>query len=231
MRSNFAPHKWRQNNANNRFKEYFKFNRASLAVRLAASKDESRHNLAGVYLTPTCAVGSNGHILAQVTHSLPERDTPHGIVEPYPSTSTVADNALIPTQALEQALKAIPKNPTAPLWQHAFICCNGKQGRWATTDTSLKQGTSKQGAEFLLIDAEYPNYPQVLPKDPAKFSIDLNVDLLATLCKIAQEFHGKGNALPRITLQLRDETGPATIKATNINGQKLLGLIMPLNKP
>lgn len=97
----------------------------------------------------------------------------------------------------DNAPKSTPKGET----NHTF------------TETGISQ-TGKAG-KLTKVDADYPDYTGVLPKDPASFVIGISAELLKRCCDyfLAQEKNYNAINQPCIVLKFHGDIGPIEITA------------------
>lgn len=115
---------------------------------------------------------------------------------------SVTDECIIPTDQFKEGLKQIPKKATLAIMKYAKVTANGDNKACIVSSTldGEKAVTTK------VIEGEFPNTEQVIPKDPAKFKICLAPQYLKIIADYANTHGSERNN--GITLEFDDELSP-----------------------
>jgi hypothetical protein len=200
-------------------------NKHNMAVRFAASKEESRYTLRAILATENETVATDGHIMCRV--SLPNTDAKNfPLVDGF--TPNGFTRGLIPLDAAKDIENAIPKSKNLPILNHAAISSE----RIGETDRELlKIATTDLDTPKLLTvrqpDGTFPNWQQVWPKDKKPvIDLCLNARLLAAIAQAATKFSDRAAA--PIRLRFYGEHTAMRFDLVNDDGQEMNGLLMPL---
>jgi len=182
------------------------------------SKDNSRIQLTGLYVSNEEAVATDGHVLVRtpVDNTI---DMPAAAGEP------ATEPVLIDAGAIEKAIKNLPTRPKLPCNDYIQITEDSDQ-LLVSSNTPVVSFPSQcaQGG--------YPDYKQVIPdytdNNPVKF--DLDGKLLKKICDMAIKH---GDPVNRITFEIpRDGdallTSPIKFTIRDDEQDVFTGLIMPL---
>lgn len=199
-------------------------NKLSLKLADLAPKQESRYSLHALHVTSTETQITDGHILVRVSH--PKQAVGSFPVVPGFDTGEEFGSVLLPLATAKEVGKAIPTKQTIPILNHAALSVRVEDGvkriQAATTDLD-----TPRVFECCPVKGTFPNCDAVMPRTPAKFTIDLDANLLGKIAKYAGDF---GNErCPVIRLQLWSKGEPMRIDCDNENtGQGMTALIMPV---
>jgi hypothetical protein len=220
-----------------------------LAVTPAVSRDETRYTLNGIYVEPGGTfTATDGHRLHQV------KEAPVG-VDDYPSCGGIEDTPtpgstsrwpalaqpfIMPRESAVKLEKSLPKGKALAkrlpmlegraLLDTAFTNGNGK-ARWVSTDLE-----TVNPIECSKIDGSYPDYKQVIPNHPGaigspvgvpSLEIGFNAEYLLEACRAAIAFSPERKS-HAVKLAFWDALKPATLKATNDDGDELTCVVMPM---
>jgi DNA polymerase III sliding clamp (beta) subunit (PCNA family) len=155
-----------------------KLDKAILALRYVVSREETRVNLSGIYLEPTGAVATDGHMLATI--EAPKVELADGETEPEPLKPCILANA-----DAEAIAKALPKRSHNPAELLASI-----DTATSNANGTLKVSTGSATFEPRKVNGEFPDYRQVIPSSPVVFRVSFNADYLASLVKVAKAADG-----------------------------------------
>ena len=193
----------------------FQITKTQLAVALAASKDDTRYNLTGIY----CHAGPSGklRIVATNGHYL-------AMVDTFEDFNAESDNSgVILDAAAVKILQTWLKDKTQT---HATI----ESVDDANTITSILLSCGAQTANVMPIFGEYPNYRQVLPAEDKpqelKQGIGLNSEYIGIASKILKAANPKGRVRPS-KWEFFDELSPVRITSDTDDG-KVTIIVMPM---
>ena len=178
------------------------FDRLSLSVSKAASKDDTRRNLSGIYFEGNKTVATNGHILSMV-----ENPGPEPVYKPF-----IVAAVDIPKVAKNEKLEFKPEDIDKV--SARFTVSNCKPG-------SVRIQTAE------LIDADFPDYSQVMPKTEPAFSIRLDARLISLLMDIHT---GVDTRIAGVDFHFWDDLSPVKLVSELSEGRKITSLCMPLRK-
>lgn len=201
------------------------FNKGHAVVTKAASTDETRYIINSVLLEETKeglrTVATDGRMLAMVEDVMESKakDPTEYPANVIPATApNGAVSAVVPTQAIKDAVKSIPKSKNLPILQNVALVMGKEVTTLATTDLENPKVITARN-----IDAQYPNYKQVIPKDdPKDFTISFDPARMIKAAQIAKDF-----GLYHMKMQFTSDLNPVKITG-EINGQKLTVVLMPL---
>ena len=143
------------------------------AVMLAASKDETRYTLNGVYFHEGQAIATDGRMMLYTKQETVSSEELPGDV----AGSPLPKETIVPTEALTKAVKQAPKKGPIPILKHAKLF----DGELISTDLDSVAKTS-----FKAVDGTYPNYKQLIPTAEATATVVLSRLILEKLCKAAK---------------------------------------------
>lgn len=197
--------------------------RGHSVVAKAASTDETRYILQGVYLEETKngmkATATDGRIMASVedeSEALAASEYPANVI---PATApNGAKAAIVPTDAFVKAFKGLPtaRRTTLPILQMVAVTMGATETTLGTTDLETPIVRTARN-----IEGHFPNYEQIIPKK-AEFTINFSPRLLGVALKIAQDFE-----LDQVKMEFTDDKSPVKITGKR-NGQKLTVVVMPM---
>jgi DNA polymerase III sliding clamp (beta) subunit (PCNA family) len=204
----------------------------SLRVGAVATKDGFPIGLRGILVEPNGGtVATDGHALMQYTPT----DTMSGDAFP----NVVGFNAsgdeklkpfIVPVDAADRILKAMPKKQTLPVLEMIALDvpatnANG-HAEFAVTDLENPQRFSPAK-----IADDFPKYQQVIPKGKADVSFDVDAKILRKVLGVLVSMQGKyGHNC--VTIEYRKAKSgevPIVIRSAVSDGD-VLALVMPLGK-
>lgn len=191
-------------------------------VTKAASTDETRYILQGVYLEETehglRSVATDGRMLAMVEDQKGRAMGP----EEFPANTVPTDcvnsakSALIPSSIIDDAAKSLPKKSTLPVLQTIAVVMGKTETALVTTD--LETPIVRKAR---CIEGAFPNYESVIPKGKANFTVAFNTALLGKALKIAEKF-----GLTSVHMEFTSPLAPMKIVGER-DGQVLTLVVMP----
>lgn len=191
-------------------------------VAKAASTDETRYILQGVYLEETKngmkATATDGRMLAIVEDesvAFAASEYPANVI---PATApNGAKSAIVPIDAFVSAFKGMPgRKCQLPILQTVAVTMGATETTLGTTDLQTPIVRTAKN-----IEGHFPDCEQVIPKK-ATFAINFNPRLLGVGLKIAQDFE-----LEQVKMEFTDDKSPVKITG-KLNGQKLTVVVMPM---
>ena len=212
------------------------YSRKHFAVRHAASKDETRYNLCGVYFdSDGSTVATDGHMLLRTVRVEQHSAGDFPSVEGFETSDGELEPFILPMGAVDIIRKALPKKSTTlPILDCAALAreeANGNgQVRFAVTD--LEQTQTPQARK---IEADFPKYSPVTPDDDDKptYTVTINATLLERLLKAAKEFGSDRRDQP-LKIELWAEPDDVISKPLRITHHTCDGdleaLIMPMRR-
>lgn len=209
-------------------------NKKHLAIVRAASKDETRYVLNGLLLEEVYkertengaiivtkglkATATDGRILAQfesyadATDDMPEIKELHG-------ADNSAISAIVPTAAIEDIRRSLPKNKRyMTVLENALVKMGKEVTTFASTDMQVSKITPAKN-----IDGHFPSYNQIMPKAKPVFRFTVGAGYLKELATLAMEVKDKDASL---TLEFTSTLNP--VKATQVSSDgTFTALLMP----
>lgn len=197
-------------------------NKKHLAVRHAASDDETRYVLNGVLVeemegNKIRTVATDGRILAMVNGSCEEEGNFPVLPElsQAPNTST---KSIIPSAAIDKAIKGLPgKKCKLPILENIALKMSENKATLISTDLNQTSVTPTN-----LIDGHFPNYEIVIPKSDPVFEMVIGIEVLEKVVDILRQF---GSTSGRFSFTKSLE--PFTVKDAQ-SGNELLIVGMPM---
>ena len=209
--------------------------KAMLAVRHAASTDETRYNLNGIHFRSDTEVeATDGHMLIRASVEAQKS-------EEFPSVGGLdrtSEEKISPfvmqLSTVDEIRKAIPKASRVPILQNALIDVN-----YTNQNKSVKVHTTDlQNSREIIgkkIEGEYPTTDQAYP-DPAReeLAFYINLCLLERVIKAAKEFGVPKNILAaKFYIKKggpkKRAMAPVRIELKNDEGGELQAVIMPMH--
>lgn len=190
----------------------------------AASTDETRYILQGVYLEETKeglnAVATDGRILAMVedkSGAMAADEFPANVIPK--DAENDATHAIVPIDAFQSAVKALPKQGriSLPILQHVAVVMGKKTTTLGVTD--LQCPTVKSVAN---IEGIFPNYRQSIPTAKADLVTAYSPALLMRACQMAVAF-----GLDSMKLEFTSALDPVKISGSH-NGKDLTIVVVPM---
>ena len=201
--------------------------RKALEIVRAASKDQTRQSICGIRIEGDgTTIATDGHILAKFTPTV----NPDG--KEYPAIEGVnADDGesklqpfTLPTEAVAILLKALPKKTPRflPILGNVALDVEQTNGNGCAV-AAITDLENPQVFKLRKVSDDFPEYQNVFPKGKPKLVIGFMMpaveNLLSTL---------GATGVDEFVVELRDERGPALIKARTKDGDGLVtALIMP----
>ena len=199
-------------------------NAQNLMVSELASSDETRWNLAGVYMCPMATAATDGRCLGIVS-------TPPDDPRDFPGVGDAESQpppAIVPLAAVKQALKSIPKKAAKRLPILANVAVSGENGRRRLVTTDLESTTPVDVKT--LEGSDFPDFQAVIPQTAPTFRIAFNAALLGKVLQTAARMSAKGVMLEFFD-DPADGPGVKPVKITaelHDTGQSALFLVMPM---
>jgi hypothetical protein len=201
--------------------------RKALEIARAASKDQTRQSICGLRIEPDgTTIATDGHILAKFTPTA----NPDG--KEYPVIDGVnaddGENKLqpftLPNEAVAILLKALPKKTTRhlPILRNVALDVEQTNGNGCAV-AAITDLENPQVFKLRKVTDDFPDYQKVFPQGKPKLVIGFMMaafeNLLSTL---------RATGVDGFVMEIRNETGPALIKARTQDGDGLVtALIMP----
>jgi DNA polymerase III sliding clamp (beta) subunit (PCNA family) len=210
-----------------------RLDKAALSLRHVASDEPGRFNLSGIYLTSSNAVATDGHILATVANVDPEPGMNEG--ERLISCIIGRDDAA----ALE---KALPK--PSRFDPHASPCAELDVAA-ANVNGHIPVTVGTTAFKIEKVDAQFPDYQQVMPKGEPVFRVSFDLELLERLAKVIKASSDSPKKTQSVVLEFYgdEETGKPTmvkpendslacydmpIRVSATHAPRFSGLLMPI---
>lgn len=201
------------------------------ALTKLASKEAIRYPLTGIHVQETksgySVEATDGKLLGRV-------DGPACNVEELPEAMIVKSTikaAILPADELHDALKQIKRFNSTPVLEGLVIGL-GALDEKITQTVTLTKDLVPITRPIKHVEGNFPDTNGVMPKGKQDIRIDIDAELMIKLLQVALAISGKGN---RVTLDFwtaNKGTGPVRMTTEkNEDGQKFIGLIMPLVKP
>jgi len=205
-------------------------NKRNLEIVKIAGSDDARYPMNSLFIDVEAkrTVATDGHRL--VTVSLPE-----GVKdEDFPqvnglTASPLAKNCLLPTEAVEKVLKAVPKKPALHISSYVAI-----DGVKTDADETLAHlcVTDLEAPQVFTVrkkEGSFPDYRQLFPKTPATARISVNASYLVEILQIAKCYDDRNSM---VEIQFRGSDQPLVIRAHGKDTNQLFkALLMPLRTP
>lgn len=165
------------------------FDKASFAVRHAASDDAERPVLTGIYIeTDGTTVATDGCLLAKVSpcDSAPCDDDFPKMRKELVGNAAPFEPFILPRESANAIVKAIPRIKRLPILNHARLFESETMGNGSALFgvTDLETPTEFRAQK---IDHEFPKYQKVVPAGEPAVRISFSVSMLERLVKIAKE--------------------------------------------
>jgi hypothetical protein len=199
------------------------YNKNNFAVSKVASKEESRpYNINCVRFEKGKTIATDGHRLVIMTtpEDMSVDDFP---VIPNSKGQMITDlngGVSLPVESIKE-FKFNKPNKGMPILNCTVLTRNGNDKFITINHTDLE--TTRQ-SECRVIESNFVDYNQVLPKTAPIAVIGLNAGYLKDICEIAQGLQGKDAA---IKLSVYDKFHPQLIECDGA-GQIMTAVIMPL---
>lgn len=200
----------------------------ALAVKEAASTDETRFVLNGVYLhkneSKGEAVATDGRFLLKASWTLQdEQDYPSvpGAISPAKEN----DSGIIPTSAIVSAVKAMPKkNKTSlPILDNMRVKFDADTNLTQIVSTDLEKHNIQPSR---IIDGTYPNYSQVIPeyKEEGDIKVKVSVEYLYKIVSALKQMEAK-----EVIISVKDGDRPVRLDAQSEDRiLDVVGVLMPI---
>lgn len=159
-------------------------NKYNLIVKnFTADKGSIRPELSGIYISPKETVATDSFMLVRVqTPKVDINEFP--VVQKGKKPLKKFEPFILPQGEAEKLLKLIPTDPTLPILNNVALMKQTKKiVKFATSDL---QGTSF--LESRVIEGDYPNYKEILPKKGRHINITINSQFLKKIALFANEF-------------------------------------------
>src|SRR5262249_23950911 len=201
--------------------------RKALEIVRAASKDQTRQSICGIRIEGDgTTIATDGHILAKLTPTA----NPDG--KEYPALEGVkaddGENKLqpfpLPTEAVAILLKALPKKTPRylPILGNVALDVEQTNGNGCAV-AAITDLENPQVFKLRKVTDDFPEYQSVFPKGKPKLVIGFMMTALENLLSTL-----RATGVDGFVVEIRDETGPALIKARTKDGDGLVtALIMP----
>jgi hypothetical protein len=198
------------------------YNKNNFAVGKVANKDGLRRNLHCVRFEADKTVATDGHRLVIMT-------TPKGMtLDDFPVIPNINCNIITDLNGgVSLPLESVRgfkfnKPNRMPILDCAVLTRNGDNGLITINHTDLQ--TTRQ-SECRVVDADFPDYLQVIPKTAPKAVIGLNASLLKDICDIATGL----SKIPFLKISIYDEDHPQLIECYGgPMSQTMTAVIMPV---
>jgi hypothetical protein len=201
------------------------FNKSNLAVAACASK---RGFGDSVLFYEGGTIATNGHLLMKV--SRPEGDIADApLVMGERPTSEFAEFCVSP-EDIKTVQKGISKKETGsfPILKNAFVIVKGGETKLAATDLSSDVAVRTLDAEAFNKRAKEPE--KMVPDKSPVLEIKFNGNSLSVIVDAFRKALDGQHNNP-IVFKFWDDCSPALLEAERFEtGQKIIGLIMPMEK-
>ena len=195
-------------------------NKNNLAIHTIASKQETKPELMGVYITPEETVATDTFILVAVS-------TPKGDAKDFPTreegdTMKPKDvRAIIPAPLAKAVMSKIPTKATLPILENAIVSNFKGEKKITITSTDLDVWHDTSGT---VIEGAYPAYKQIIPQENPKTVTLLNYEYIK---KGIEALARTSNQLKEVKIEMYGKNKP--VKLTSFNGeQQTTVIIMPI---
>jgi hypothetical protein len=214
-------------------------------------ENDARHALRGVLIERDRLISTDGHMLAMVTPHLPYTAADYPAVPAYHYPDSVdyyaygpepLNPALVHVDGVRQLIKAVPKprrHNCLPVLQNVLIDTErtNLNGHLHAHVTDLE---NPQAFSIRKMDAQFPPYEQVLPKDAPCYSIAVNPAYLKQIGEAFTKMDAKAVVLEfwsdrsnqpiRITGQSADREHDALVLLMPIKHDKAHGLTQTVKR-
>ena len=198
----------------------------ALAVRHAASKDETRHTLTGVYISQNCntaeAAATDGRILLRARWQTGNAEKEYPVIPNEPiDIDEKAASGILPREAVDNLVSSLPKKKHLPIL--SFVKLLWQKDRRATVITTGGVETANI-TPLKLVDGSYPNYELVmLKKENVNITLRFAVSELKKLLAVLKEAGAE-----TVTFGIKDDSSQVAIEAISPDNTVIDGAIMPI---
>lgn len=190
-------------------------------VAKAASKDETRYILQGVYVeeikTGMRTTATDGRMMAMVedeSGAFEASEYPANVIPANAPNGAKA--AIVPVDAFVKAFKGTSRSRTLPILETVAVTMGKTETTLGTTDLQAPVVRTVTN-----IDGRFPNCDQIIPQT-SEFTTRYNPRLLGRALKIAEDF-----GLDAVDMEFTGANNPVKIMGRR-NGQKLTIVVMPI---
>lgn len=199
-------------------------NEKLLAVKAAASNDPTRYVLNGVHVeeiegNKVRAVATDGRILAVTEGTAGEPDDFPRVpaIDHAPNGKTAA---IIPTDAINKAIRSIPKGKrTLAVIKTAALVMGESAATFVTTDLETATPVTSR-----VIDGQFPNWRQCMPKTAPVVRSTVSPAYLRAVADMVEKFGADS-----VEVSLWDSVNPVRFRANN-GGDILRVVLMPMKE-
>lgn len=198
-------------------------NKHNLEIAKLAPNQESRYTLNAIKVTADETATTNGHYLIRVT--LPKsKDTD---LANYPNVagdveSVECDGMLIPSKAAVEILKALPKERSMTILNHAKV---GKDAEGNVRAMITDLATHRPMCHKAMV-GQFPNIEAVMPLAEPTLRIGVSADYLSKLLAVAATYQERSSF---VELSFWDANKAMRIDAKDdVTGQHFVAILMPM---
>lgn len=211
------------------------FNRRHFAVRHAAQKDSTRHNLNGVRVEADgTTVATDGHWLCRVELSTESDEGLHRKTETSEPSGAALEPFTMLLAGVDRLVKLLPKKvkngqPNETVAAYLDVDATNAN-RVARLVTVHEVGATPEGFETEKIEGDYVNWHQVMPDKAPEVTFGLSLVLLEGLCKAVREFapDKSRNETLNLKFEVNDDVhSPVKVTAEH-DGGTLTAVLMPM---
>lgn len=201
-------------------------NKKVLCLVNVASTDQTRQSINGVYIEPDgSGVATDGHMLLKFnpdgTPDAKEYPTLDGV---NPVDSDKLKAFILPREACAEILKAMPKRKGLPILSNNIAL--DAQGT-NTNGHAIIGVTDLQTPKVFKpqkVEAEFPDYPKVIPTEKPTVQVGLAVDKLEKLVRTLRAMN-----VIAVRFGVFDEFRPVLVDAKTVDHDgEITGAIMPM---
>lgn len=204
-------------------------NKSHLSVVKFASTDETRFTMNGVLIEEVSkkdgtngvkATATDGRTLAEY-ESFNDQAKEMPVIPGMDSAQNTATSAIVPSEAIKQVKKSLPKNQkTLPVLHNALV----KMGESVTTFGSTDLETASV-VPAKNIEGHFPRVDQIWPTRTPLFKIAINPEYLKRIADVVKEVTDAWS--PSVTLSFYGQMEPMRFDLKDKDGH-LRGLVMPM---
>jgi len=198
-------------------------NRNNLNIAKLASKADSKYTLAGILVTPTHTVVTDGHTLMAISN-------PAFLPEEFPKVGDLQATAdfepfILPAETALNIAKVMPKKEKIPILNSVAIgeVKRGESGEQLSALFTTDLETSNR-YDVHCINSQFPRWQVVIP-EPEKASLTLTVNA-KYLIGLLQQFVTAGS--PAVTVRLYTAETQIRLDGVSTQGQHITGVLMPM---
>lgn len=199
-------------------------NKNNLVIAKLASKEENRYVINGVLVKPDCTVVTDGHMLVEVS-------TPDVALDDVPAIDGITPTRefepfILSRESAIDIFEAIPKKPTKPILEHAFVGKESNESELAVI--GMSDAYNPKLFKSRKVEGVFPDYKSVIPSvESAEVSTCWNLDLLAPLLTTLASFKSDRWRWSAATFHIKGPEDPVRIDM-KAGEQKVTAVFMPM---